>query len=61
MRMARDVVMEEDDGCIYEGGILFSFAGVDGINLDKIRAYRRLIYTNAQAYWKLQRILQLYI
>jgi hypothetical protein len=52
--MARDAVMEKEDGCIYEGGTLFLFAGVDGINLDKARAYRRLVYTYAQAYWRLQ-------
>jgi hypothetical protein len=52
--MARDAVMEKEDGCIYEGGILFLFAGVDRINLDKVRAYRRLVYTYAQAYWRLQ-------
>jgi hypothetical protein len=57
--MARDVVMGKEDGCIYEGGIWSLLAGVYGINLDKIRAYRRLIYTYAQAYWKLQRMLQL--
>jgi hypothetical protein len=52
--MARDIVIRKEDGCIYEGGTLFLFAGVDGINLDKARAYRRLVYTYAQAYWRLQ-------
>ena len=45
--MARDVVMEMEDECIYEGTLVF--AGVGGSNLDKIWAYRRLIYTFAQA------------
>lgn len=34
--MARDVVVEMGDECIYEVRILFLFAGVGGLNLDKI-------------------------
>jgi hypothetical protein len=47
--MARNVVVKMKDECIYEGRILFLFAGVGGLNLDKLWAHRRLIYTFAQA------------